>query len=238
MGQQKNKTGETIMQITLKNYTKDGIKLIADAVKVSSSVFNDMEDDEIAKMMVMHDYGSVLEHVSFTFELKDISIALSRELLEHRITSSSHTAKSTRYISDETFNYYVPPKIMNSEDLQTINLFRGCMDMIRKYYILLEDKVDIESARYVLPMATMCTYIWTINVRSLINFLRLRLCKNASPEIQELASNIHRIVSEIYPVIFEEIGCRGSFLGVCPESNGRSCHKYSTKKDLKGLTTK
>ncbi|HID65831.1 MAG TPA: thymidylate synthase (FAD), partial [Aquificaceae bacterium] len=37
----------------------------------------------------------LLKHIYFTFDISEIIIAISRELLEHRI--ASHTARSTRY---------------------------------------------------------------------------------------------------------------------------------------------
>ena len=209
------------MEIILKEYTRNGIGLIADAVKVTSPIFEKEEAGKIVKRMVKHDYGSALEHVYFTFELKDITVALSRELLEHRI--ASHTAKSTRYVSQsEEIPFYMPPKIQGqmAKEIEAHN--RKTLELYR----WIERDVDRESARYILPMGMKCTYFWTINCRSLINFLRLRLCVNASPEIRELAGKIKEIVVQLYPEIFEKVDCRGSFLGICPEPDQRSCHKY------------
>ena len=82
------------MRVNLLRVTKDGLELIANAARVSG--FSDKADKQsIAKMIVDNDYSSVLEHIYFTFDIEDISVALSRELLEHRI--ASHTARSTRY---------------------------------------------------------------------------------------------------------------------------------------------
>jgi len=58
------------MKVTLTMYTPDGVKLIADAVRVTGPFFDTMEDADLVRYMVKHDYGSVLEHVVFTFELK------------------------------------------------------------------------------------------------------------------------------------------------------------------------
>lgn len=209
------------MQVTLVNCTKNGIKTIADAVRVTGPFFDQTPDEKLVRYMVKHDYGSALEHVSFTFELKDISIALSRELLEHRI--ASHTAKSTRYVSEAGgFNYYVPPKINE----RLLSKYKEHMNSVLELYKELEKKVDRESARYVLPMGLKCTYVWTVNVRSLLNFLRLRLCNNAAPEMRELAVKVKNEAVKVYPEIFEAVDCRGSQWGVCPEPKNRSCGKY------------
>lgn len=212
------------MQVTLVNYTRDGIKTIADAVRVTGPFFDQMPDEKLIKYMVKHDYGSALEHMYFTFELKDITVAISRELLEHRI--ASHTAKSTRYVSEAGgFKYYVSPKITEA----LLTKYEKHMTLVLELYKEIEEKVDRESARYVLPMGLKCTYVWTINVRSLLNFLRLRLCVNSAPEMQELAKKVKKEVVKVYPQIFEDIDCRGSQWGICPEPKKRSCGKYPNK---------
>jgi thymidylate synthase (FAD) len=173
--------------------------------------------------MVKHDYGSVLEHVVFTFELKDITIAISRELLEHRI--ASHTARSTRYNDEGAASFYIP----NFKNATEKKIYTTTMQYLQQQYLKLREQCGYEVARYVLPLATHCTYQWTVNARSLINFLRLRLCMNAAPEMQELAKNVKNLVVNLYPEIFETIGCRGSQSEICPEPKGRSCGKYSTR---------
>ena len=211
------------MKVTLVNYTKNGVKLIADAVRVTGPFFEKRADADLVRYMVKHDYGSVLEHVAFTFELKDISIAISRELLEHRI--ASHTARSTRYSDEEGASFYYP----EFDDDEEKEIYTDTLQYMRKQYLRLRARCGYEVARYVLPMATCCTYVWTINARSLINFLRLRLCKNAAPEMQELARNVKNLVVKVYPEIFESIDCRGSQYGICPEPKARSCGKYPTR---------
>jgi thymidylate synthase (FAD) len=155
-----------------------------------------------------------------------MSVALSRELLEHRI--ASHTAKSTRYVSQaKELNVYYPPKLQSNDTLS-----KKYITHIVKTHTLykeIEEAIDRESARYVLPMGLLCTYTWTINARSLINFLRLRLCVLAAPEMQELAQGVYHLVNEVYPEIFENIGCRGSQYKICPEPKGRSCGKYNVR---------
>lgn len=208
------------MKVTLVNYTRNGVKLIADAVRVTGPFFEKGSDVDLVRYMVKHDYGSVLEHVSFTFELRDISIAISRELLEHRI--ASHTARSTRYSDEGEASYYYP----EFDDDEAREIYTNTLQYMREQYLKLRDRCGCEIARYVLPMATCCTYVWTINARSLINFLRLRLCKNAAPEMQELARKVKNLAVKIYPEIFEDIDCRGSQYGICPEPKTRSCGKY------------
>lgn len=212
------------MKVSLLSYTKDAVQLIAEAIRVSGPFFDSKTDEDLVKFVVKHDFTSAIEHVSFTFLLKDISIAISRELLEHRI--ASHTARSTRY-SDEGETPFYHPLIKNKVDRE---LYQKTLQYVQEQYVRLKESCGYEVARYILPLATYCTYVWTINARSLINFLRLRLCVNAAPEMQELAKQVQRIVKKIYPEIFKSIDCRGSQYLMCPEPEKRSCGKYPSSK--------
>jgi len=76
----------------------------------------------------------------------------------------------------------------------------------------------MEKARYILPNASYISAYWTINARSLINFINLRVCVRALPEMREFAMEVLKIVRGVYPEIFDKIGCRKHQNGgVCPE---------------------
>lgn len=205
------------MKVRLLRSTENGVQLVAKSARVSG-VPPGMGDEEILKMIVENDYSSALEHISFSFDVSEISIALSRELLEHRI--ASHTARSTRYQEEGGFGYYVPKEL--SKDPKALARYEETIKKIADAYGELRGLgISRESSRYLLPLAAHTNYIWTINARSLINFLGLRLCVRASPEIRELAKKVHEIVVEKYPTIFENIDCRGWNMAACPENRVR-----------------
>jgi len=197
--------------------TEEGLALVADAARVSG--FPSMQGMEaMVKLITDNDYSSVLEHICFTFDIAGISVALSRELLEHRI--ASHTARSTRYNGEEEFEYYIPGRLSSNEE--AMRIYREAMKSANEAYVRLRGLgIGKEEARYVLPMALHTHYIVTMNVRSLINFFMLRLCVRASPEMRELAMRMYKICVREYPVIFSSIWCRGFTLGVCPENKAR-----------------
>ena len=230
------------MEVKLLRYTENGVELVAKSARVSG-VPDTLTDKEIIRMIVENDYTSALEHITFTFDVSGISIALSRELLEHRI--ASHTARSTRYNIEKDFKFVIPSIIKNDSKITPI--YKDAMRKAREMYSKIYDEMiksgyskseAREVARYVLPMAAHTHYVWTINARSLINFLGLRLCKRAAPEIRELAQKIYNIVVKIYPEIFENVGCRGYTIGICPENEARpkDCpfiNKIPAKKEIK-----
>ncbi len=205
------------MKVKLLKYTKGGVELIAKSARVSG-VPENISDREIVHMIVENDYSSALEHIYFTFDLQGMSLALSRELLEHRI--ASHTARSTRYVEERDFGYFTPREFQKNR--RALKLYDSAIKQIANAYKELRGmKITRESARYLLPLAAHTNYIWTANARSLINFLGLRLCVRASPEIRELAGQVHKIVVKLYPEIFKGIGCRGKNLALCPENEVR-----------------
>ncbi|MCS4541177.1 MAG: FAD-dependent thymidylate synthase [Euryarchaeota archaeon] len=224
------------MEVELLHYTPNGLELITKFARISG-VPDNIPDEEIVKMVVERDYGSILEHIVFVFNLKNISVAISREILEHRV--ASHTARSTRYVEELESKYYEPEGLAShSEPEKVKKLFSSAIEQCHKAYRELRKQgVKREFARYVLPLATLTNYTWTINARSLINFLTLRQCVRAAPEIQELAREVYGIVVRIYPEIFESAKCRGYWLGVCPENKARPKNCYypfiPTKEEVK-----
>jgi len=205
------------MKVSLLRCTENGVALVANSARVSG-VPEGMTDEEIVGMILENDYSSALEHISFSFDLSEISIALSRELLEHRI--ASHTARSTRYQEENEFGYYMPKEFENKPDAKT--RYEDTMKQLTETYKELRDMgVTRESSRHILPMAAHTNYIWTVNARSLINFLGLRLCVRAAPEMRELAKKTHAIAVEKYPIVFDNINCRGWNMAVCPENKVR-----------------
>ena len=229
-----------MVKVKLLRVTPNGIDLVAEACKKTADSLKDIDKKKIIEMLVENDYTSALEHIYFTFEI-EMSIAISRELLEHRI--ASHTARSTRYCLEKGAGFVVPPNLPEELKEDFEKLIKQHLENYSKFYDLVISKGYKKSqarewARYLLPLGTRCVYIWTINARSLINFLGLRLCVRAAPEIRELAKKIHEIVKKEYPEIFEKIGCRGYTLGVCPENEARpeNCpykNIVPTKKEIK-----
>lgn len=130
-------------------------------------------------------HESPLEHVSFAFAIEGVSRTLTHQLVRHRI--ASYSQKSQRYVSENDFEYIVPPSI--ARDSQAKEKFENLMCTIRQAYNELAS-MDIpkEDARYVLPNATETKIIVTMNARSLFNFFSLRCCTHAQWEIRQLAN--------------------------------------------------
>lgn len=89
-------------------------------------------------------------------------------------------------------------------------------------------KKAIENARYVLPNACETKIVVTMNLRSLINFCRHRVCRRAQEEIRELALAMIDEVEQLSPLLAKCLGATCQF-GKCPEGN-MTCGKPYPKK--------
>ena len=79
----------------------------------------------------------------------------------------------------------------------------------RLYQELIERGIAKELARSVLPMGTFTQFYWTINARSLMNFLSLRAAETAQYEIRRYAEAIEPYFAELMPVTYEAFVAAG-----------------------------
>ena len=133
---------------------------------------------------LMNGHTSVTEHVSATFRIEGISRSCLAQLTRHRMASFS--VMSQRYCKIEGDDWYVtPPSVVEAGEEVA---FEAAIEHSRREYERAIAKgVRKEDARFLLPEATKTSLVMTINMRSLQNFLSLRLDKAAQWEIRELA---------------------------------------------------
>ena len=152
-------------------------------------------------------HGSILEHISFNFFIDGISRACLQEISRHRVASLS--VKSSRYTiselrKEEPFTEYTD---MNDQEYLPTGRERAekylvmtTDERVNRYSILALDNLrDLvatgmsnDLSKYAIPEAYRTQLTWTINLRSLQNFLSLRTDRKALPEIQHLANLIYQ----------------------------------------------
>lgn len=191
-------------------------------------------EEAIFKMILKNDYMSAFEHIIIKFDIK-LSKGNAPEMLEHRM--SSHSGFSTRYIhpnksavelagkEEDVYEIIIPWHLIKTDNIdenkkQQRKLFLGNIENnLEAYEELLASKLPRESARYILPFCqAVGIYHFTMNLRSLLNFLSLRLCVRVSPEMRSVASQLYFSLSEEMPIIKGMVGCRGFMKRTCPES--------------------
>ncbi len=175
-------------------------------------------DDGLLGFLMRERHGTPFEKVVFEFRVK-APIGVVWEWVRHRI--ASYNVASTRYVEWDK-DYYTP----EAEDWRTqvgkvghykfetmdavkqreaARLYEEAMESAFRYYgLLLDTDLAKEVSRNVLPMGAMTEFMWTINARSLMNFLSLRNEEHALREIQLCAKMVEELAGLVIPVTLEK----------------------------------
>ncbi len=153
-------------------------------------------------------HSSTLEHLVYTFYIQGISRALLQELARHRMASLS--VKSTRYTLKELKN--TDP--FDLDDFKGASKFivltgnedvdRASIAALNNLQALLKKGISNDIAKYALVECYKTELTWTINARSLQNFLTLRSSKSALWEIRELAKAVYEVLPDEHKYLFKD----------------------------------
>ena len=171
-----------------------------------------VKDAGLIGYLMKNRHGTPFEMVQFKFRVT-CPIGVSREWMRHRIGSFNEV--STRYV-EMAPEFYVPePGAVRKQvgkpghyTFETIDDSREALNTISRayeaaytYYLrLLDLGVAKELARNVLPLDLLTQFIWSVNLRSLLNFLSLRTHPTALLEIRQLAQIVEGLAQTKVPV--------------------------------------
>jgi thymidylate synthase (FAD) len=134
-------------------------------------------------------------------------------------------------------NFYIPESnlLKLNESLEDIideytYDMNKIMDIYKKWKFYEGKQKEIDVAKLFLPLASTTDLVVSGNYQALYEFLQLRNCVRAEGEIRELSLEITKIMKEILPQIFGDLGCKGDYYKTCNEYN--SCGKYPRKEEL------
>ncbi len=200
------------MQITLLNYTP--LNICSHAIRTCWQSFekgdNGGEKDVelIERVGNKFKHASTLEHLSYNFYIQGISRALLQELARHRVASLS--VKSTRYtlkelkkeLKFELGDFERAQKFLVLTGDETVdNASIKALENLRE--ILANTTKSLDIVKYCLPECYKTELTWSVNARSLQNFLSLRSSKSALWEIRGLALKIYDALPNEHKFIFE-----------------------------------
>ncbi|MDQ7824452.1 MAG: FAD-dependent thymidylate synthase [Candidatus Eremiobacteraeota bacterium] len=224
------------MKVTLLQHTPEPEKLAAAAARVCYSsqsageIMEALTTEKIQKRIsdcIKKGHLSIVEHVSFTFSIEEISRVTSHQLVRHRI--ASYSQQSQRYVKmGGSPEFVTPPRIRDDEPMkEKFDAFMG--DAMNFYNEMVGRGIPCEDARYILPQALFTTLVVTMNARELLHFFSLRCCKKAQWEIRKLAYAMLRAVMKVAPAIFEQAG-PSCLSGECPSADMKCYEKMSRLK--------
>lgn len=190
------------LRIELLSITPDAEKVIERAGRTAYHSENKIDEgssEKFIKMLIKRGHESVLEHASASFLLSGVSRAFTHQLVRHRL--ASYTQRSQRYVSENNFDYIIPPSIEGNP--QARELFENCMEEARRAYAELQKMgIPKQDARFVLPNAVASQIVVTANFREWRHILTLRGAPDAQWEIREVAIEILKILRNYAPSCF------------------------------------
>ncbi|RUM45488.1 MAG: FAD-dependent thymidylate synthase [Hydrogenimonas sp.] len=198
------------MNVTLLHHTP--LEICAHAIRTCWQSFDksdgggEKDKELIDRVGNKYKHASTLEHLVYTFYIQGISRAVLQELARHRMASLS--VKSTRY----TLKELKAEAPFTPEDIERAKKYIVLTDhaLVNEMSIkalenlrqLLIAGIPNDKAKYALPECYKTELTWTINARSLQNFLELRSDKSALWEIRELAYAIYQTLPEEHKYLF------------------------------------
>jgi thymidylate synthase (FAD) len=174
----------------------------------------DAADEGLIRFLMRDRHGTPFEHNAFRFHVR-APLFVAREWIRHRWGSFNEF--SLRY-AKATDDFYVPeaedvrsqvgkPGAYSFEPVDP-ELAEHAREEVKALYDaayatyteLVERGVARELARLVIPMGAYTEFYWTVNARSLMNFVSLRAAETAQREIRRYADACERFFAEKMPI--------------------------------------
>jgi len=215
------KTGQDVYTTLDKSFVKlgdfmGGDQRAVDSARVSfgSVSKGEAQDKKLLGYLLANGHLSPFEHSVFQFHIK-CPIFVARQWMRHRI--ASYNEISARYTEVQEEFYYpgafrAQDKINRQGSVRSGELEQEKMLAVydkaikaafSAYRELLEAGAAREMARMVLPVAQYTQFHWSINARSLLNFISLRADAHAQQEIRQYADAIAEIFRAKMPWTWE-----------------------------------
>ncbi|MBR2207911.1 MAG: FAD-dependent thymidylate synthase [Synergistaceae bacterium] len=150
-------------------------------------------------------HDSILEHITLTYEVNNLSRACLQELARHRhislsVESTRHTLK--KHINDESKPFYVPGNLqitldgekINPAEIMCIFLMQGARD----------SNISNDILKYYIPEFWPTNLVMTANVRELRHIVKLRTSPAALKEFQDLARKFVEVLPDDFKYLLED----------------------------------
>ncbi len=190
---------------------------VVNAARVSFARRKEAMDDSdvgLVKFLMRDRHGTPFEHNSFRFHIR-CQIFVAREWFRHRIGSFNEFSMRYAKATDE---FYLPepddvrtqvgkpgaysfepvePELAEQTRAELQEVYRSAFET---YERLVGLGVARELARSALPVGAYTEFYWTVNARSLMNFVSLRAAETAQREIRRYADACETFLAAHMPV--------------------------------------
>lgn len=199
--------------ISLEDSMADDLSVV-NAARVSFAQQQSKMDERgqgLIRFLMKNRHGTPFEHNAFKFRVK-APLFVVREWQRHRI--GSYNEWSGRYSKLES-EFYIPEYVREQTGKPGAYSFEPVSEAVKDftrgriehhvdksfelYEELIFNGIAKEVARMVLPLNLYTQFIWTVNARSLMNFLSLRNSDHAQHEIREYAIIVEEFFRQRMP---------------------------------------
>ncbi|WP_017569729.1 FAD-dependent thymidylate synthase [Nocardiopsis halotolerans] len=158
-------------------------------------------------------HGSVLEHISFSFVLHNVSRVLTHELIRHR-PGVAVSQESLRFVRLSDLPFWFPD--WAEEDPELMERATAMLQQMEEFQLWMADHfgLDDEGVKFAekkhrtsfmrrfAPEGVATGLVWTANVRTLRHTLEARTAPGAEEEIRLLFHLIGEALKEEAPALF------------------------------------
>ena len=157
-------------------------------------------------------HGSVLEHASYTFALRDVSRVFTHELVRHR-AGSAFSQESLRYVRLTDVGFRVPPaleplreRVLSVvEQLEELQVDAARELGVEEDGVPFDVKKEVTSAlRRLAPLGLSTSIVWTANVRTLRHVIAMRTAPGAEEELRLVFDRVAAVMAEEAPLLFQD----------------------------------
>lgn len=157
-------------------------------------------------------HGSVLEHASYTFALRNVSRVATHEIVRHR-AGSAFSQESLRYVRLVDIGFRVPPALEPLRE-RVLSVVEQLEELQREGASALgidgdgvpfHVKKEVTSAlRRLAPIGLSTDIIWTANARTLRHVVAMRTEPGAEEELRLIFDQVARVMRAEAPLLFQD----------------------------------
>ena len=168
---------------------------------------------EYLQNLIKSGHGSVLEHASFNFGFRNVSVVMTQELIRHRV-GTAISQESGRYVRPTELLIVDTPYMQNTENRDRLytkfnRQWREYVDEVSRHdwdNMPFSEKKELTSElRGMLPMRRATNMVWTGNIRSLRHIIEMRTSPHAEWEIRFVFSQVLDEMLKQSVALFEDL---------------------------------
>ena len=211
-------------RIELIDFMGNDLSIVNDARASFAKTSQELSEKDVKLIdyLIKHQHTSPFRGVVFKFKVK-APLYICRQWWKHVIASNHNdeqlgwNEKSFRYVAiDDSNEFYIPTTFRKQSknnkqatvgslepeiNSKAIAIYQAqCENSYQTYSKLLDLGVGREQARGVLIPSVYTSWVWTVSLQALLNFIGLRLGTGAQSEIGAYAGAIVELIEPVVPV--------------------------------------